>query len=196
MFRVHARLFRVQEAILRSARQQIRAAKQSVIAQAAGSSALFTFLLTLIVGIFKIEWLSTPVIAIILVGVVAILIHVLEIFNLKRDEGEFDRLLGEVGEGNVETWTDYSESVIAAYGTRLKMIRDAIDEAEALHKSKHLTDDAFQRRISYLNDIRQFSLDELNDQQQANEKLYASRKRSKEDFESVNRFLDVARKNA
>ena len=94
MFRVHARLFRVQEAILRTARQQIRAAKQSVIAQAAGSSALFTFLLTLIVGIFKIEWLSTPVIAIVLVGVVAILIHVLEIINLKRDVGEFDRLLG------------------------------------------------------------------------------------------------------
>src|SRR5947209_18102224 len=136
LFRIHSRLFRVQEAILRASQQQVRAAKLTVVAQAAGISALFTFLLTLIVEIFHVEWLSTPVVALVLIALVAILIYVMDYRNLKRDEAEFDRLIAETGGQNAETWVDYSEQLIAANGARLKMVADALDEIRNLHTHK------------------------------------------------------------
>jgi hypothetical protein len=192
VFRVHARLFRLQEAILRSSMQQIRAAKQTVVAQAAGGSALLASLLTLIVGVFKIEWNSVPVIVILCVGAAAILIHVLEVVELKSDEREFDRLLADAGGQGVETWVDFSESLVAAYGTRLKMLSDALIEAPTLHKAGQLSDAAFQQRTQYLNQTRDFCIAEVTRLSAMNEALFTSGRRSEEDYESVKNYVEVA----
>jgi hypothetical protein len=192
MFRIHSRLFRVQEAILRASKQQIRASKLTVVSQAAGISALFTFLLTLIVEVFHVDWLSTPVIALMLVGLVAILIHVSDYRNLKKDEGAFDRLLAEAGGENAETWVDYSEQLIAANGSRLKMVADALDETRELHDSKQITDVKFQQRSAYLEQVAAYSKVQLEKYRATNKRLFMEGKRGKEDYESVLRYLEIA----
>jgi len=192
MFRIHSRLFRVQEAILRASQQQIRASKLTVVSQAAGISALFTFLLTLIVEVFHVDWLSTPVIALALIALVAILIYVADYRNLKRDEGEFNRLLAEAGGENAETWVDYSEQLIAANGARLKMVADALDEIRDLHARQQINEQKFQERALYLEQIALSCRNQLQKYKDTNERLFSQGKRNKEDHESVQRYLDIA----
>lgn len=192
MFRIHSRLFRLQEAILRSSKQQLRASRLSVVSRAAGIGTLLTFLLTLIVQIYKIEWLSVPVVVIIMVGAAAILLHVLDYFELKEAEGKFDELLQDAGGDNAETWADYSEQLIAAYGARLKMASDAMDEANDLQAKHEMNDEAFRRRSEYLQGIIDYCNAQLQKYRAANERLHKEGKRTKEDFDSVLSFLQVA----
>jgi hypothetical protein len=192
MFRIHSRLFRVQEAILRASKQQIRAAKLTAVSRAAGISALFTFLLTLIVEVFHVDWLSTPVIALMLIALVAILIHVFDYKSLTKEEGEFDRLLAEAGGENAETWVDYAEQLIAANGSRLKMVADALDEAHELHDSKQINDAKFQERSAYLEQVAAYCKVKLEKYRATNKRLFMEGKRGKEDYESVLQYLEVA----
>jgi hypothetical protein len=192
MFRIHSRLFRVQEAILRASKQQIRASKLSVISQAAGLSGLFTVLLTLTVEIFHIDWLSAPVLVLVAVAGVAILIQILDYITLKEDEGKFEQLLSDVGGEDAETWVDYAEQLIAAYGSRLKMLIEAREEMAEAHKNGQITEDKFNERSEYVERTIAFCIKQLLKYREANERLYKEGKRKKEDYESVLVYLETA----
>jgi hypothetical protein len=192
MFRVHARLFKVQEAILRSSRQQVLASKRIVLARAGAFTSMVLFLLSLLVQVFDLKWGSTPVLLLMLVGVVVILVHTVDYAGLKKDERRFESLMGDEEGLAPERWVDYAEALMAAYGSRLKMLARAEKELEEQRKTAQIDDTEYQERSSYYALVRQYSMQRIEYYSRKNEELYKAGKRTPQDYEEVLMFVRAA----
>ncbi len=191
MFRVHARLFRVQEAILQSSRQQLLASRRSVIGRAGVFSSLVLFLLTLLVQVFDLKWASAPVLALLLVGGVVILVHVRDYYGLKEDDRFFESLIGQEEVG-VESWVDYAESLLAAYGARIKMLARAEREIEQQRSTQQIDQPEYEQRSRYYAIVREYCMDRIEFYKRNNEDLYKAGKRTEHDYREVLKFVEGA----
>lgn len=192
IFRVHARLFKVHEAILFSSHQQIRAARISAAAQGTLYSSFLLFLITLIVQVSDLKLTSAPVVVLILVFVVVSIAYGYDYMSLKKSEEEFERLMDQAGSADVEGWVDYAQALIAAYGARLKMLADMEEELGQQLKEGKILPKKHNERLQYYAEVRAFCMDKLAHYKQLNEKLFAESKRTKEDYEQVKRFIASA----
>lgn len=192
LFRIHARLFRVQDAILRSSKQQVEASKRSIIARASVLTSMMLFLLTLVVQVFKVEWGSTPVVVLLLLGVLVLLIHARDYQGLKEAEKGFETLISDEGGVPLERWVDYAEATMAAYGTRLKLLARAEKELEEQHRAGQMEEGEYRRTAALYAIVREYCTQTIEYYKQANEKLYNAGERTREDYDEILRFVRAA----
>ncbi len=161
IFRVHARLFKVQEAVLRSSRLTIQSSKLSVISQSGVFTAFTLFVLTLFVAVFEVKLASTPVYVLGLIFLLVIWAFVHQFVGLRQAESEFDRLIGDAGGDDAEKWVDYATSVIAAFGTRLKLVTEMQEELQKARGDKQLAEPQYKERETHYRAIRAYCVDGL-----------------------------------
>jgi hypothetical protein len=192
IFRVHARLFKVHEAILLSSHQQIKAARIRTAAQGTLISSFLLFLITLIVQVSELKLTSAPVVVLIFVFVAVLFAYGYDYVKLKDSEKEFERLMDQAGSADVEGWVDYAQALIAAYGARLKMLADMEEELGQQLKEGKIVPKKHNERLQYYAEVRAFCMDKLAHYKQLNEELFKKKKRIKEDYEQVKRFIASA----
>lgn len=192
MFRIHARLFKVQEAILRSSRQQVEASKRGVIARAGVLTSMMLFLLTLVVQVFDLKWGSTPVVVLLLLVTLVLLIHARDYQGLKEAEKSFETLIGDEGAVPLERWVDYAEGTMAAYGTRLKMLARAEKELEDQRRAGQIDEGEYDRTAAYYAIVRDYCTQNIEYYKQSNEKLHNAGQRTREDYEEILKFVRAA----
>lgn len=179
-FRVHSRLFWVQDAVIKSAFANLRATKASSIGLAGVTTSIFIAIVAMLPE-------KTSYIIPIAILIVSILLwNVWETWQRERCFGE---LIKEIGGEEVEKWVGYITSVIAAYTTRIRMIEDAIEELELLRRNGEIDDNKYSRDKKYCETIRSYSIDRLKYFDNQNEELYKSKKRSEEDYNKVKYYL-------
>jgi len=180
-FRVHARLFRIQGSIMESALANLRATRASSVGLAGATTSIF---------IAIIAMLPNKALYIVPFGIVIVGILVWNIVDTIRKTRNFDKLIKDIGGEEVEKWIDYTTSVIAAYTTRIRMIDDALEELESFRESAAIDHKKYLRDKKYCEKVRNYSTGRLSHFNAQNEELFKSGKRSKEDYDKINDYLE------
>jgi uncharacterized membrane protein len=191
IFRLHSRLYRVQAAIARVGLSNIKAAKINSYGMAGFLFIFVVSLITVLTTYFEIKGMPIVILGILLAGVVVMAI--LNIRSISSSEKEFSKLVEESGAYDIETWVDYTKSLVAAWGTRLKMINEALEENEKLHEAGVIAEEKHRKQSEYLNEIRSQCMSELDDLDEKNRLLHDEKKRTDEDFDKINEYIHVAK---
>jgi len=179
-FRVHARLFKIQGGIMKSALANLKATRASSVGLAGVTTSIF---------IAIIAMLPDKALYIIPVGIVVVGILVWNIVDTWLRAKDFDKLIKDIGGEEVEKWVDYTTSVIAAYTTRIRMIDDAIEELQLLKDNGEIDGKRYSRDKKYCETIRNHSIARLKDFKIQNDELYKDKRRSEEDYNKVQNYL-------
>lgn len=192
IFRVHARLFNLQSSILKSTKFDLRTAKINSVGQGAIITGFIITLATILISILEVKWNSTPLLILYLIIAIVVTVYVMKFLDARSVSKQFDDLIIETGGEDIETWVDYSKSIIAAYGTRLKMIIEAQEENSGLHQREVISKDKHEKNNRYYEEIKKYCLSELEHIKQKNETLFLNKSRNEKDYNEIKEYLNIA----
>lgn len=191
IFRVHTRLFHLQFTFSRLTRIMGITGSSVSIACAGLLIAIITFLREFL----NLGWTSAPIMISIVFCVTLLVFFFYNIANLIREDKEIKKLVGDgFALENMESWAEYTKYVIAAFGTRIKIIKESHDENEQLFKEKKITENEYKHNKELYDEILKHAKKRIEFYRRKNEELRKDGKRSEEEYKEIIHWIEIALK--